>query len=249
MPKDNDETNPIPKQGNNPLFTNNVSVWLGIITSIITVALTIYTAYNKAKIDSLEDKLKERSATVEESREKVDRYKWVFSLYNDLTDTDKRRSKFAGSLITLALTDTESKKLFSGLQTSSDKVLQNLGKNGLSSLNNATIVSLVSKIDTLSVPDRTSAVGELEKNYASSPVAITLVLNLYNPDNIKTMSSNGVINGLYYLNRTTAKVWSKQQIEQGKEVTARIAALNPGAKTQKELANFIRFLNNASGGI
>jgi len=249
MPADNDETKPAPKQVNSPPFTNNVSVWLGIITSIITVALTIYTAYNKAKIDSLEDKLKERSATVEESRERVDRYKWVFSLYNDLTDTDKRRSKFAGSLITLALTDTESKKLFSGLQTSSDKVLQNLGKNGLVSLNNATIVSLVSKIDTLSIPDRTSAVGELEKHYASSPVAITLVLNLYNPDNIKTMSSNGVINGLYYLNRTIPKVWSKQQIEQGKEVASRIAVLNPGTKTQKELANFITFLSKASGGI
>ena len=249
MQADNDEANPVPKQVNNSLFTNNVSVWLGVITSIITVALTIYTAYNKAKIDSLEDKLKERSATVEESREKVDRYKWVFSLYNDLTDTDKRKSKFAGSLITLALTDAESKKLFNGLQTTSDKVLQNLGKNGLISLNNSTIVSLVSKIDTLSVPDRTSAVGELEKDYASSPVAITLVLNLYNPDNIKTMSSNGLINGLYYLNRTIAKVWSKQQIEQGKEVAARIAALNPGAKTKNELANFIRFLNNASGGI
>ncbi|ASU35859.1 hypothetical protein [Mucilaginibacter xinganensis] len=249
MPAENEAPATATQQSNKPPLTGNISVWLGIITSIITVALTIYTAYNKAKIDGLEDKLKERSTTIEESREKVERYKWVFSLYQDLTDTDKRKSKFAGSLITLALTDAESTKLFAGLQTSTDKVLQNLGKNGLTTIGNGTIVALVSKIDTLSVPDRTSAVGELEKNYASSPVAITLVLNLYNPDNIKTMSSNGVINGLYYLNRTTAKVWSRQQIDQGREVAARIAALNPGTKTKNELANFVKFLNKASGGI
>jgi len=249
MPEDNDNITQAPGGTGASAPINRISIWLGIVTSVITVALTVYTAYNKSKIDLLEDKLKERTTTIEESREKVERYKWVFSLYNDLTDTDARKSKFTGALITLALTDSESTKLFSGLQASSDKVLQNLGKNGLVTVSNSTIVSLVSKIDTQSVPDRTSAVGELEKNYASSPVAITLVLNLYNPDNIKTMSANGMINGLFYLNRTKAEVWSKQQIEQGREVAARISALNPGAKTKTELKNFMMFLNTASGGI
>jgi hypothetical protein len=44
------------------------------------------------------------------------------------------------------------------------------------------------------------------------------------------MSSNGIIDGLFYLNRTNPKAWSPQQITKGKEVADRIAALNPGLK-------------------
>ena len=115
-------------------------------------------------------------------------------------------------------------------------------------ISNDDIAALVSKIDTSSSPDRIKAVGELENKYASSPPAITMVLNLYNPDNITTLSPDGIINGLYYLNRTNVKVWNKQQIKQGQDAAVRIAALNPGKNTNKELANFKTFLALAATG-
>jgi len=252
MPKD--ETKDVDSgtgQTGKPLFSNTVSAWIGVITSVITIILTIYTTSNKVRLDQLETDFKDRSTKVEESKERVERYKWVYSLYNDLNDVDKRKKNFTVGLITLALTDVESKKLFSALQTSGDTVLQSVGQSGLKALKaigNEDLTALVSKIDTSSSADRIKAVGELENKYASSSPAITMVLNLYNPDNIATLSPDGIINGLYYLNRTNVKVWNKQQIKQGQDAAVRIAALNPGKNTSKELANFKSLLTLAATG-
>jgi len=247
-----------PKEVNNgtgqtgkPLFSSTVTAWIGVITSIITIILTIYTTSNKVRLDQLETDFKDRSTKVEESKERVERYKWVYSLYNDLNDVDKRKKNFTVGLITLALTDAESKKLFSALQTSGDTLLQSVGQSGLKALKaigNEDIAALVSKIDTSSAADRIKAVGELENKYASSSPAITMVLSLYNPDNITTLSPDGIINGLYYLNRTNVKVWNKQQIKQGQDAAVRIAALNPGKNTSKELVNFKSLLTLAATG-
>ena len=238
-------------QTGKPLFSSTVTAWIGVITSVITIILTIYTTSNKVRLDQLETDFKDRSTKVEESKERVERYKWVYSLYNDLNDVDKRKKNFTVGLITLALTDVESKKLFSALQTSGDTVLQSVGQSGLKALKaigNEDITALVSKIDTSSSADRIKAVGELENKYASSSPAITMVLNLYNPDNITTLSPDGIINGLYYLNRTNARVWNKQQIKQGQDAAVRIAALNPGKNTSKELVNFKSLLTRAATG-
>ncbi|MGN6395560.1 MAG: hypothetical protein ACTHMI_08340 [Mucilaginibacter sp.] len=226
--------------------TNNVSFWVGVVTSIATVGLAIYTGVNKGKIDQLETELNTRHEKLEETKEKIERYKWVFSMYKDLTDTDERKSKFSSSLITLALSDTESTKLFGALSSSSDKVLQNLGRNGFVTAENSRVAALVAKFDTTSVNDRINAVGELEKNYASSNYAITSVLELYNPDNIKRMSGNGLINGLYYLNTTNPKAWNPQQIKQGKEIADRLTGLNPGDKTISEVNKFRQLLSKAT---
>lgn len=239
------------EQAGKPLFTNTLTAWIGVITSVVTIILTVYTTSNKVRLDRLENDFKERATKIEESKERVERYKWVHDLYIDLNDNDKRKKNFTVGLITLALDANESKRLFSALQTSNDTVLQSVGQSGLKALkavDNPGITALVSKIDTSSAPDRKKAVGDLENNYASSPPAITMVLNLYNPDNIITLSPDGIINGLYYLNRTNAKVWNQQQIKQGQEVADRIAALNPGPNTNKELVNFRSLLTLAAKG-
>jgi hypothetical protein len=234
-----------------PLFTNTITAWIGVITSVITIILTIYTTSNKVRLDQLETDFKDRSTKIEESKERVERYKWVYSLYSDLNNTDKRKKNFTVGLITLALNDAESKKLFSALQTSNDTLLQSVGQSGLKVLkaaDNADITALVSKIDTSSKADRLKAVDELEKSYTTSSLAITMVLNIYNPDNITTLSPDGIINGLYFLNMTTPGVWNQQQIKQAQGVTERIAALNPGPNTNRELAKFKSLLLIAARG-
>ncbi|AYL97403.1 hypothetical protein [Mucilaginibacter celer] len=235
-----------------PLFSNTVTVWIGIISSIITIILTVYTTSNKVRLDKLENSLNERSTEVEESKERVARYQWVYSLYGDLNSTDVRRKNFAVGLITLALNDNESKKLFSALQTSTDTVLQSVGQSGLRALKASTVntelASLISKVDTSNTAARISAVGELEKKYASSPEAITQILNFYSSGNIATLSPDGIINGLYFLNRTDPTVWSQQQIQQGQDIMQRILALKPGPNTAKELKKFKTILETAARG-
>jgi hypothetical protein len=44
------------------------------------------------------------------------------------------------------------------------------------------------------------------------------------------------------------KVWNKQQIKQGQDAAVRIAALNPGKNTSKELVNFKSLLTLAATG-
>ncbi|SDF63480.1 hypothetical protein SAMN05216464_12245 [Mucilaginibacter pineti] len=241
----------VPEPAAKPLFSNTLTVWIGIITSITTIVLTIYTTSNKVRLDQLETDFKDRSAKVEESKERVERYKWVYSLYSDLNNTDVRKKNFTVGLITLALNDQESKKLFSALQTSNDTLLQGVGQSGLKALKaiaNNDIAVLVSKIDTSNYNERVKAVGKLESDYIASPPAITMVLNLYNPDNIVTLSPDGIINGLYFLNRTNPKAWNQQQIKQGQDVTDQIKTLNPGPNTLKELAKFNKILTQAAKG-
>ncbi|MFD1143458.1 hypothetical protein ACFQ4C_20195 [Larkinella insperata] len=57
---------------------------IGIIGSVVTILLTIWNTYTKSVIDAqekglqeLEIRLKERAAGLEESRERVERYRWV----------------------------------------------------------------------------------------------------------------------------------------------------------------------------
>ncbi|PWK75312.1 hypothetical protein LX99_03805 [Mucilaginibacter oryzae] len=252
--KDNKETSPPEenKEVTKPAFSNTVTVWIGIVSSIITIILTVYTTSNKVRLDKLENSLNERSTEIEESKERVARYQWVYSLYGDLNSTDVRRKNFAVGLITLALNDNESKKLFSALQTSTDTVLQSVGQSGLRALKasaiNTELASLISKVDTSNTAARISAVGELEKKYASSPEAITQILNFYSNENISTLSPDGIINGLYFLNRTDPTVWSQQQVQQGQDIIQRILALKPGPNTEREVKKFRVILQTAAKG-
>ena len=151
-----------PVQTAKPLFSNTLSTWIGIATSVLTVILAVANYHNnqqleanKHRLDSLETSFKGRSVGIEETKEKVERYKWVLSLYNDLIDTtNKQKSGFAIGMVKLALDSADFSKLFASLQSSSNKSLQSVG--------NQIIIDLVSKIDAADPSDRKGAVGDLE---------------------------------------------------------------------------------------
>jgi hypothetical protein len=105
---------PDPAQRARKSFGERASFWVGVLGSLVTVVLTLWNGYTKQQIDRREEDLKaleltlqERSTGVEESRERVDRYKWVLSLFTDLGSTDERKRNFALSLVRLALTKEE----------------------------------------------------------------------------------------------------------------------------------------------
>lgn len=216
-----------------------IPLWVGVIGSLVTITLTIWNTHTKSEIDKrqeslkeLEVRLKERSTGLEESRERVDRYKWVLGLFPDLNEKDARKKNFTIGLVRLALTKDEAEQLFAGLQTSSDKELQSLGQSGITAIQNEPIGILVSQINASSADVRKSAVATLERDYKSSSQAIALVLSMYDPDRIDNLSPSGVINGLYYLSATDPAAWDRQQAEAGKQLASRLEARGGGPQTK-----------------
>jgi|SRR5271157_1608072 len=230
-------------------LSDQLTLWIGIIGSLVTITLTIWNGYTKSQIDKtdahvklLDEQLKARSTALEESRERVDRYKWVLTLFPDLNGDDASKKNFTIGLVRLALTKEEAEQLFTGLQTSSDKGLQSLGQSGVTALQNEPIAILVGQMNAGSADVRKSAVAALERDYKSSSQAVTLVLRMYDQERIKALSPSGVINGLYYLSATDPVAWDRQQVQAGKEVIARVEAQGVGPQTQAALGAFKSFL-------
>lgn len=231
-----------PTMKNKKSFYDNLSFWIGIIGTVTTLVLTVWNANTKMEIDrreaelkSLEIMLKERSTGVEESKERVERYKWVFSLFPNLNGDDPQEKNFAINLIRLALTQKEAQQLFSGLQASSDTTLQSLGENGIKVIENEPIFNLVSQMNASTAEIRKHAVAMLIQDYKSSSKAISLTLRLYEPDKIDNLSPSGKINGLYYLSATDPEAWKKDQKQAANDVLVQLQSSSPGPQTQKAI--------------
>jgi hypothetical protein len=237
------------KPGRKKPLSEQITMLAGVIGSVVTIALTVSNARTKAQIDAreeelkaLEIQLKERSTGIEESKERVDRYKWVLGLFPDLNDTDEKKRNFTVSLIRLALTRSEAEQLFASFQTSSDKQLQSVGQSGITAIQNEPIALLVSQMNASTADLRKSAVATLERDYKSSSQAITLTLRAYEPERIDNLSPSGVINGLYFLSATDPMAWDPQQIELGKQAGLRVEARGAGPQTKDALTVFREFL-------
>jgi hypothetical protein len=232
-----------------------LSTFVGVVGSIITISLTLWNTHTKSLIDEregrlkeLEAGLKERSTGIEESKERVDRYKWVFSLFGELNDKDERKRNFTISLIRLALTTTEAEQLFTSLQTSSDKGLQEVGQTGIAAIQVGPIIQLTAQLNASTPELRKSAVAALERDYKSSPQAIAQVLKTFEPDQIASLSPSGIINGLYYLSDTDPSTWNAQQVAAAKQAIARIEAKGAGPQTKSSLDALRSLLQKVPAG-
>ena len=228
--------------------------WIGIVGSLITVVLTGWNAYTKSQIDQreaalkqLELGLKERSAGLEESRERVERYKWVLGLFPDLVATDERKRNFTVNLIRLALTKDEAAQMFTGLQASSDTGLRSIGQSTVAAIAAEPIAELVAQMNADTPEIRKRAVAELERRYASSSQAITLTLRTFYADMMARLSPSAVINGLYFLANTEPAAWSAAQVASARQAMARIEGRAPGAQTSAALAKLRGHLQQVAG--
>jgi tetratricopeptide (TPR) repeat protein len=120
---------------------NKVGIWIGLVSSAVTVVLTIYNAQLNQKIQEtelqlkqVETDLKRRAQDLDVLKEKTSRYQFVNQLLPDLLKKDKAQVTLTTNLITLALTDEEARKLFDGLQASREKDVQEVGRLGSASL-------------------------------------------------------------------------------------------------------------------
>lgn len=235
-------------------LSDRLTLWTGIVGSLLTVVLTAWNAYTKTQIDAreaqlrdLELHLKERSAGLEESRERVERYKWVLGQFGDLTNADERKRNFTVNLIRLALTKDEAAQLFTGFQTSSDTTLRSLGTSALTSIESEPIAQLVAQMNATSSEARKSAVAELIRGYRASSTAVSLALQTYDPTRIDALSPSAVINGLYFLANTDATAWDRGQAATARQVLARVEGRSPGAQTKDALAAFRAFVAKLPG--
>lgn len=226
-------------------ITEQITLWVGVIGSLITITLTIWNTHTKSEIDKreanlqeLEISLKERTTGVEESRERVERYKWVLSVLPALSEPDETKKNFTLGLVRLALTKVEAEQLFAGLQTSPDKELQSLGQSGLKGLQNDSIGVLVSRLNADSTDDRKKALAILRQDYKASSQAIMSVINMYAPERIDSLSPPATVNGLVYLSDTDPTAWDHQQAEAGRQLASRLAARGTGSQAMDALATF-----------
>ena len=222
---------------------------IGIIGSVLTILLTVWNTYTKSviddhqkKLDDLEAELKNRATGLDESRERVDRYKWVLSLFPNLEETDARKRNFTISLMRLALTPKEAEQLFTGLQASSDTTLQSVGQSGITAIQNEPIALVIAEMNANTAEVRKRAVAQLINQYRSSSQAIDLALQLYDHDRINALSPSGLINGLTFLKATDPTAWKPQQVQQGRDIVERIKARAPGPQTQEVTAQFQTYL-------
>lgn len=230
-------------------FSKNISFWVGIIGSLITILLTAWNTHTKSQIDKreeelrfLEVKLMERTTGIEESKERIDRYKWVLSLFPALNGKDANERNFTLNIARLALTNEEAEQLFAGLQSSTDTSLQSIGQTGIKAIQNEPITLLISQMNGNTADIRKSAVAALVRNYASAPQAITLALRAYDENNIGNLSPSAIINGLYFLSTTEPSAWDNHQLAVGRQVVSKVESLQPGQQTKAALAAFHRNL-------
>jgi hypothetical protein len=234
--------------GSKPV-ADRISLWVGVAGSIVTVALTIFNAQTKNRIDQreeslreLETQLKQRSAAIEESKERVERYKWVLTLLPSLTDTDGSKRNFTVALVRLALTNDEAKQLFAGLQLSSDQGVRKAAQEGFVSIENQEVSRLVLQMNAVSPEDRKAAVAALEHEFAASPVAVSLALDLLEPVRISSISPSGIINVLYFLSSTDEQAWTKATADRAREAMVRVNARNAGPQTSASIARLAELI-------
>lgn len=233
-------------RGSKTSYMRRATGWVGIFGSIVTIALTVWNAHTKSQIDDVEIKLRARLAEIEESKERVDRYKWILSLFPELTDKDPIKRGFTVSLTMLALTESEATRLFASLQTSSIPELQLAGRSGNAAIQNEAVAQLVSRMNAATAAVRNDALERLKSDYKASSQAVTLTLQTFDKNAIDGLSPQGMINGLLFLNVTELPIWSAQQLETARQAVINIEKRGPGPQTRVELDRFKALLKTAA---
>ncbi len=100
------------------------------------------------------------------------------------------------------------------------------------------LTTLVGQLNDESADVRRAAGGRLARDNSSNPQAIGLVLGMLSPQNLESLSPSGLINGLYFLNRSNADVWTEQQRQLARDAIRQVRASKSaiGPQTAQELS-------------
>ena len=230
-------------------FLDYATTFIAIVGSSITILMTVLNSQTKQKIDQgeiefklqtakLDAEMRRRMTTVDESKERVERYKWVYSIVPELTAQDLSKRSAALAMVRLALTKDEADGLLVGLQQSSNPQIRQAAEQGvlaISAIENAELNKLVMQMNSQNADDRRRSTGRLERDFSDSTEAIALVLEQLSATKVAKLSPTGLINSLYYLSRTDVGAWSYDEVATAGEAFSRIRAAKVGPQTQTEL--------------
>jgi hypothetical protein len=215
---------------------STITIWLGVISTVVTLVLTGLNAYWSLEINATDQRLKVKAAELEEKKlelerlnfsltegkERMARYSFVQGLFSQvLNDKDIGQKTLAVNLINLALTETEATKLFTGLQTSTDKQAREVGNIGTDLVG---ITNLVMQIDAVAKESRVGAVDTLIKNYSADSRAVELAVGLLETPKLDRLSASGRINVLVFLRNTDRAAWTPELLSRADRAIASIQA-------------------------
>jgi len=86
------------------------------------------------------------------------------------------------------------------------------------------VASLVMQLNNPSDVVRKSAGGQMARDYRANPAAIQLVLDTLSEEHLPSLSADGRINALYFLNASDAAAWNATHRQLAREAIARIRA-------------------------
>jgi hypothetical protein len=213
-----------------------LTVWLGVVSTVLTLSLTALNAYWSREINATDQRLKVKAAELEEKKldlerqnfsltegkERMARYAFVQGLFGSvLNEKDIGQRTLAVNLINLALTETEATKLFTGLQTSTDKRAQEVGNIGSDLVG---ISNLVMQLDAAAKESRIGAVDTLIKTYRADSRAVDQALSLLEVPKLEKLSSSGRINVLVFLRNTDRTAWTPGLLSRADRAIAGIRA-------------------------
>lgn len=212
--------------------------WVASISTLVTLSLTVLNAYWSNEIRALEGELKKQQITLDEENARLARYTFVQGLLDDLLSQEEAQKNLTVNLVSLALSNEEAKKLFSGFASSDNKQVENVGNIGLSTLK---IRDLVSGMNDSIKGNRLSSVKTLIDEYKDNTVAITEAIKMLEPNNIGRLSANGRINVLVFLRNTGADGWNEELVKRARSLVLEMQERSAegitliGPQTQEEL--------------
>jgi hypothetical protein len=156
--------------------SGKVTVFIGIASSVLTIALTVFNTYTKARIDAADEQLKQRTADLDikirqqtaeldQSRDRTARYAFVHTLFAELAG-DPKKQELTVNLIRLSLSDEEAERLFQGFSIADDKSIQKAGSTGI-----ALITRAKNNLDEAAEKERDGFQALIDGNYSKAASA------------------------------------------------------------------------------
>lgn len=217
---------------------NRLLPWVASVSTLVTLSLTALNAYWSNEIRMLEGELKAQQMTLDEEKARLARYTFVQGLLDDLLSQKEAQKNLTINLVTLALSNDEAKKLFSGFASSENKQVESVGNIGLSSLK---IRDLVSGMNDSIKSNRLTSVNTLIDEYKNNTVAITEAIKMLEPDSRDHLSASGRINVLVFLRNTSSDGWNETLVKRARNLIIELQKksnegfASVGPQTQEEL--------------
>lgn len=237
------------------------AVVAGVLSTLMTCYVTWMSENTKQRLDqadhqlrkeasALEVEIRHRVTALEESKDRVERLKWVHTLIPQMLGSDARQRSASLAMVRLALGPTDTEALLTGLAQSNDPQQREEAKQvkkDFEKSESSELVRLVDRMNADTADVRRAATGKLQHSFAAAPEVVGLVLDRLSAERVKDLNPNGLINSLYYLSRTDDAAWTPENIQTGNAAVERLQGMLLGEQATAELRRVERLIKRVRG--